>query len=432
MPRHSRKSLVLVSLLLGATPALADPAADVPATLTGEWGGLRTDLRDDGIDVTGGYTSEAATNVSGGTSKDATETAQLTLGVKADTEKLFGLQGGTFQMTLTHRRGHNLTQTAGLDTLLQTQEVYGRGQTVRLTEFWYQQDLGAGLDIKAGRLPTGGDFSSFPCNHMNGSFCGAPIGNIGGDFWYNWPVSQWAARLRFQHNNWYVMAGAYEVNPRNLDNDFVLGHFHGATGVLAPVEFGVHTRMGSGGLPGLYQVGGWYSSDNADDVLLGTDRRPAILASSERLQRSGRYGGFMLLQQQLTGTASSDDPGKAPQTTHGLTAFVTVTQADRNTARIDNQITAGLRYLGLVPGRPQDSLQLAAARTHVNGRASLLDVLQVPGADRAGSEYAIEFDYGLQVTPWLNVQPNVEYIVNPGALDRTDVVTLGVKTAITL
>lgn len=432
MSPYTRTSLALFSILLGATPALADePATKAPATLTGEWGGLRKDLRDDGLDITGGYTSEAATNLSGGTRKDVTETAQLTLGVKADLDKLVGLKGGTFQMTLTHRRGHNLTQTAGLDTLLQVQEVYGRGQTVRLTEFWYQQDLGGGLDVKLGRLPTGGDFSSFPCNHMNGSFCGAPIGNIGGDFWYNWPVSQWAARVRYQHDDWYVMAGAYEVNPRNLDNDFVLGHFHGATGVLAPVEFGLHTRMGSGALPGLYQVGGWYSSDNADDVLLGTDRRPAVLASSPALRRSGRYGGYVILQQQLTGTAV-DDAATGPQTTRGLTGFLTVTQADRSTARIDNQITGGLRYLGLMASRPQDSMQLSAARTHVNGRASRLEVLQTPGSDRAGSEIAIEADYGAQLLPWLNVQPNVQYILHPGGYDVNDAVVVGVKTAITL
>ncbi|MDB5715336.1 MAG: hypothetical protein JWO15_2733, partial [Sphingomonadales bacterium] len=41
----------------------------VPATMTGEWGGLRTGLRDAGIDLTAGYTLEAATNVSGGQRK---------------------------------------------------------------------------------------------------------------------------------------------------------------------------------------------------------------------------------------------------------------------------------------------------------------------------------------------------------------------------
>jgi porin len=410
-------------------PAFAD---EPPATLTGEWGGLRTRLRDAGADVTIGYTSEIAANASGGTSKDSTETGQLTVGVTGDADKLLGIGGGTFQASITYRRGHNLTQTAGLDTLLQVQEVYGRGQTFRITEFSYTQDLGSGIDLKLGRLPVGGDFSSFACNHMNGSFCGAPIGNIGGDFWYNWPVSQWAARARVQRGQWYAMVGAYEVNPRNLDNDFTIGHFHGATGVLAPFETGVHARLGSAGLPGLYRVGGWYSSDNTDDVLLDRARRPATLAGTPMLQRSGRYGGFVMAEQQLTGRVK-DDAANGPQTVQGLTAFFTLTQTDRHTARIDNQMTGGLRYLGLMSSRPDDSVQLAMARTHINKRAARLEQLQAPGEAMLGSEYEIEFDYGAQLTPWLMVQPNVQYIVNPGGDSRrTDVVVLGIKTAITL
>lgn len=424
-----RHCLIPTILLSASVPALAD---EPPATLTGEWGGLRTRLRDAGADVTIGYTSELATNASGGTSKDTTETGQLTLGVKGDAEKLLGIRGGSFQASITYRRGHNLSQTAGLDTLLQVQEVYGRGQTFRVTEFSYTQDLGGGVDVKLGRLPVGGDFSSFACNHMNGAFCGAPIGNIGGDFWYNWPVSQWAARARVQHGNWYAMVGAYEVNPRNLQNDFTIGYFHGATGVLAPFETGVHVRLGDAGLPGHYRVGGWYSSDNADDVLLDRARRPATLAGTPMLQRTGRYGGFVMLEQQLTGHVKEDE-SNGPQTAQGLTGFVTMTQTDRYSARIDNQITGGLRYLGLMSARPDDMVQIAFARTHINQRAARQEQLETPGSAMLGSEYEIEFDYGAQLTPWLNIQPNIEYIVNPGGDPRgNDVVVLGVKTAISL
>lgn len=427
MSRSARLSLAALSLACLATPAFADAAAG----LTGDWGGLRTQWHDAGLDLSLGYTSEAATNLQGGTRHDATETGQFSLGATADTDMLFGLQGGTLQATLTYRRGHNLVQRAGLDTLLQVQEVYGRGQTVRLTEFWYQQQLGGGIDIKLGRLPVGGDFSSFSCDYMNGSFCGAPVGNIAGDFWYNWPVSQWAGRIRVQHGAWYAMAGAYEINPRNLDNDFFIGHFHGATGVLAPFEAGVHSRLGARGLPGLYRIGGWYSSANADDVLLAADRRPATLAGQSMLQRSGRYGGFVMLQQQLTGRYSVD-PKTGPQTTHGLTAFLTVTQTDRDTERVDSQITTGLRYLGVLPGRPMDTLQFGAARSHVNRRAALLDRTEAGGGGPLlGSEYEIEVDYAAQLLAALSIQPNLQYIVHPGGdPNAKDAIVLGAKTAI--
>ena len=419
------RSLVAASIACISGTALSDPSA----TVTGDWSGARSRLSDAGLDLSLGYTSEAATNVQGGARHDATETGQFTLGATADTGKLFGLEGGTFQASLTYRRGKNLVQRAGLGTLLQVQEVYGRGQTWRVTELWYQQQIGGGVDVKIGRLPVGGDFSSFSCDYMNGAFCGAPVGNIAGDFWYNWPVSQWAGRIRVQHGAWYAMAGAYEVNPRNLDNDFFVGHFHGATGVLAPFEAGVRTRVGSHGLPGLYRIGGWYSSANADDVLLGADRRPATLAGTPMLQRSGRYGGFVMLQQQLSGRYRID-PRTGPQTTHGLTAFLTVTQTDRDTERVDNQITAGLRYLGALPGRPADSIQLGFARSHVNHRAAVNEVDREGGA-LLRSEYEIELDYAAQLLGYLTMEPNLQYVVHPGGDDkRRDVIVLGAKTAI--
>ncbi len=418
-------------------PATATQDADTqqqpqsPATLTGEWGGLRTKLRDDGIDITAGYTSEFAANVQGGLRHDATETGQFTFGAKIDTGTLFGLQGGTIQASITYRRGKDLGDDAhaGLGNLQQVQEVYGRGQTWRLTELWYQQQLGGGFDLKLGRLAQGADFSSFSCSFENLSFCGAPVGNIAGDYWYNWPVAQWGARLRLKHPGWYVMVGAFENNPNNLDNDFAISH-GGATGVLVPVEAGWTPHLGPHHLPGSYRIGGWYNSSNAPDVLTGTDRRPFAITGLDPLQRTGRYGGYILLQQQLTGTYKDDPDG--PKATHGLSVFLNLTQTDRQTERTDNQIAAGLFYVGPLAQRPQDDVGLAVARTHVNSRAADAELLAAPTSERARSEYDAELYYSIAVRKWLIVRPNVQYVIDPGGYDSaTALVILGIKSAIT-
>ncbi|MDO6413059.1 carbohydrate porin [Sphingomonas sp. BIUV-7] len=421
------------------TPPDANPAAagaetqqqaKPPTTLTGEWGGLRTKLRDDGVDLTAAYVSEFGANVSGGARKDATETGQFAFGATLDTAKLVGLEGGTVQATVTFRRGHNLTDRAGLGLLQQAQEVYGRGQTWRLTELWYQQDLGGGVDIKLGRLPQGADFNSFSCDFMNLSFCGAPAGNLAGDYWYNWPVAQWGARLRLKHDSWYVMAGAYENNPNNLDNAFFVSR-GGATGVLATAETGWTPRLGASGLPGSYRIGGWYNTSNADDVLLGVDRRPSAVTGLDPLRRDGRYGGYILLQQQISGTATVDAKGQA-KTKRGLTVFFNVTQTDRTTQRTDNQVALGLFATGLLAIRPQDDIGLGLARTNVNGRAVRGELIAAPGTEGANSEYAAELFYSAHLTPWLILRPNVQWVKDPGGYaEMKDVVVLGMKSAIT-
>lgn len=404
---------------------------DAPATMTGDWGGLRSRLRDDGIDLTAGYTSEFAANVSGGARHDATAVGQFAFGATLDAEKLIGLRGGTLQTTITYRHGPDLDLRAGLGTLQQVQEVYGRGQTWRLTEFWYQQDFGLGIDLKLGRLTMSSDFGAFSCDFENLTFCGTPAGNLVGSYWYNSPVSQWGARLRVKHPGWYVMAGVCESNPNNSDrNNFTISHT-GARGVTVPIEFGWTPHLGPDGLPGTYKIGVWYNSDHADDVLLDAERRPAAVTGLEPLRRTGRYGGYVMLQQQLTGRFT-EDPVSGPKSTHGLSIFANITQTDRRTSRTDNQIALGLFYIGPVPGRPDDDIGFAVGRTNVNGRAAYADVLATPGSEKPDSEYASEVYYSVHVRPWLIVRPNVQYIVHPGGYhDASNVVVSGAKSAIT-
>jgi porin len=57
---------------------------------------------------------------------------------------------------------------------------------------------------------------------------------------------------------------------------------------------------------------------------------------------------------------------------------------------------------------------------------------QFPNID--GAEQLIELSYGFQATPWLNLRPDVQYIVEPGAfsgkaIDNALVVGLQVKAS---
>lgn len=429
-------SLGIVTGLALATPAQAERSSgspdsiawqhgsDAPETLTGEWGGLRTSLRDDGIDLTASYVSETAANVSGGARKRVRETGQFSFGATVDTDKLVGLPGGKLQATITYRRGKDLGAAAGLGVLQQVQEVYGRGQTWRVTQFWYQQSFaGDSADIKFGRLTQGEDFAAFSCLLQNLSFCGAPPGNVAGDYWYNWPISQWGARVRVKTSELYAMAGVYEVNPSNLDNSFFLGHFHGVKGVLVPAEFGYTPHVGSRGLPGEYRVGAWYNSARADDVALDINSAPRAVTGLAPLRRKGRYGVYAQFQQQFTGTAKGD------KTVQGLVGFLNITQTDRRTTVTDNQIAAGLVYTGPLASRPDDDIAFAIARTNVNARS----LRGTPSnAERPDAEYAAELAYCFHLIGWLSLRPNLQYVVNPGGFSRAeDVVVLGLKASVT-
>lgn len=424
-------SRLIVAAAVSAAVLIAAPArADDPQTLVGDWGGLRTAWAQRGVAFQIGYTEEGAGNVSGGDHRYVRGAGQLALGTTLDVGRLFGVTGGTFQLTLTNRNGRNLSSDAGLDTLQLVQEVYGRGNIWRLTQMWYEQQLfGGAVSWKLGRMTLGEDFAAFACDFQNLTFCGATPGNLVGNYWYNWPVSQWGTRLRLGSPDAYVQFGAYQMDPKNIaeDHGFFLGG-SGTTGALLPVEIGWQPTFN--GMAGSYSATIWYDTSHAGDVYYNGARQPLALAGPPPLLRQGRYGiSFHFLQQVLR--TSADDPKR------GLSAFLNVTQTDRRTSQTDNQVALGLIYTGVFDSRPHDVIAVALGRTQVNSRyartEALTNLVQPGSTQVQHAEYVLEAYYNFEVAGGLELRPNVQLIRYPGGVTSAkDAAVFGIKAMVNL
>ncbi|NRD59780.1 porin [Corallococcus sp. AB018] len=409
---------VLAWALLCSGPAFAAETTKMPPGLTGGWGGARGLLFELGVALQVRYVTELAFNARGGKGHALRQAGQLNVGLGLDMEKLAGLKGGTFQFTFTYRNGNNLNADMELGNLQLVQEVYGRGNVGRLTQLWWDQlFFGEQVHLKLGRMTVGEDTADFPCDFQNLSFCGAQPGNIVGNYWFNWPVSQWATRLRVDLAKVaYVQLAAYEMNPRNLEEAFYLGRFSGATGVMLPLELGWNPKFRGDRLEGLYKVGVWYDTSNAPDVLLAG------------VERDGRYGIYFVARQQLTHVAGSENEAQ------GLNVFVRLTHTDLDTSTQDGQYTLGLGYTGVF-GRADDDVGFALGATHTNGRyvtAQRQKQAQDPGTPIPRTEYLGELYYSLHATPWLVLRPNFQYIRPGGDEDARNIIVLGLKGALTL
>lgn len=93
-------------------------------------------------------------------------------------------------------------------------------------------------------------------------------------------------------------------------------------------------------------------------------------------------------------------------------------QEDRN--QVPNYIGAGLAYKGLIPHRDNDITDAGMARAIFS-----------PCLEGRGAETAIEFFHKAQVTPYIKIQPDLQYIVNPGGQYR-DSLVVGVRFEATL
>ena len=422
--------LSAVAALVLSANAMADEAFSADSKwMTGDWGGERTKLIEQGIDIKADYVGEMGYNAHGGYNDDKTGrySDQFGLGVALDLQKLWGWDNTQAKIQLTNRNGQNISNDRIGDpragTLSSSQEVYGRGHMVRLTQFWIQHQMFDNkLDVKLGYFGEGEDFNTFPCDFQNLSFCGSQVGNYV-NTWYNWPVAQAAIRVKYNITpELYAQIGAYNQNPSQLEhgNGFKLSG-SGTKGTVIPVELVWSPKVNN--LPGEYRVGFYKSAADAPDVREDVNGNDAVLSGADFRTRSSKKGYWFVAQQQLT-THNGD-------ASRGLNIAANATFHDKETNLVDNYQSLMLVYKGPFDARPKDDVGIGVARLHVNDDVKknsqlLNDANGVSDYDNPlytpirETEYNVELNYGFHVTNWLTVRPNLQYVVQPGGVDKVD------------
>ena len=422
--------LALVGLLVGIGAASAETAGrpGEPRMFGGmEW---RQRLFENGVDLQLVHVSESAYNLGGGSKQLVDYTDQVAVGATFDLERIVGLKDAVIQITYTSRAGRNLVDDAELGTFQLVQEVWGRGQTVRLTQMWFEQKyLNDLINWKFGRVSIGGDFATFPCDFQNLTFCGAQPGNLVGGYIFNWPISQWGTRIKVNLEGFgYYQIGAYDQNQQYLgyENKLWPVWYQGSTGVLVPVEIAWNPKFS--GLEGSYKFGGWYSSGQQPDTIYDYAGNLIAFSGQPAAMRTGQYGAYVAFQQQITRTSETDS-------NRGLRLFFNAAFADTVTATTDRQIAGGFWYIGPFESRPNDSVAFAVGTTHRNQRVTQVAMLQnASGSGPApvkDSEYVFELDYTFVPVTGFQIRPNLQYIHSPGgsAINK-DVWILGLKTVL--
>ena len=420
----------LGALGLGSAAHAAEAFSPNSKWMLGDWGGKRTELLEKGYDFKLEYVGEAAANLDGGYDDDKTGryTDQFALGVHMDLEKILGWKAAEFQFTVTERNGKNLSNDRIGDPraghISSVQEVWGRGQTWRLTQLWLKQQYFDGaLDVKFGRFGEGEDFNSFPCDFQNLAFCGSQVGNWAGSIWYNWPVSQWALRVKYNFApDWYVQVGAYEQNPSNLEtgNGFKMSG-SGTKGALLPVELIWQPKVGAEQLPGEYRLGYYYSTAKADDVYDDVDGQPQ--ADRQRLQVArqqawlvgGAAAGHFAQRRcfaRVEPVRQPDGPRQGDQRGGQLPAARGGLQGSVRCA------AEGRHRPGHRAHPRQRRCEEAPAPGEPGERHRRLRQPAVPAA--AGHRVQRRAVLRVHVTDWLTVRPNLQYIKQPGGVDEVD------------
>jgi porin len=409
-------------------------AAESIAGLLGDWGGLRTILLDHGVDLELSGINEVASNVLGGALRETQDANQVYFGGSLDLDRMLSLPGTSLVFSLTDRSGQSLSTKAGLNTLLEVQEIYGEGDYVRLNQlYWRQQLFDKRVELKFGRLTGTFDFMPFSCNFQNITFCATlPSHNVVAH-WTAFPGSTWAGIVRVAlKEDWYLQSGVYEINP-----DFAEYRYRFAFGTpFAGLGERVVTEVGwlprSAGSDGGYRLGTWYDNVGGNDLYLNAAGEPLVTNGGTPLQRHHEAGFYAMAQQQVWGQGGS--------ASHGLSLFINFVQTDHDITKIEQIAEVGLFWAAPLSARPQDDLGIAFGRVRVNSKiadsevvydAQVASLLSLPPESVQRAEYPLEIYYSVKVTPVITIRPNIQLIRSPGGVDdRANVLVLGLHSSV--
>ena len=392
------------------------------SNLLGSIGGLRPLLDRYGVSFGLTETDEVFGNATGGVRRGAIIEGLTQMSVGIDTAKAFGLEGGIVNVSAFQIHGRGLT-SQNLPTLNVVSSIEADPAT-RLNELWYQQSFWNGkVDVKIGQQSADLEFitSEYEDLFLNSGFGWPTLAAVdlpsGGP---DYPLPTPGVRLRARPTDQLTaLLGLYNGSPAGLRpgdpqrNDPSGTNFDVSSGalVIGELQYALNREKGATGLPGTYKVGAWYDSNRFADAFYengATAQPPGVLVGIPRSKR-GDWSIYGTLDQLVRRPSPDSDSGL------GVTARVMGAPSDRNL--VDLFVQGGITYKGPF-GRASDTTGIGVEWARIGARARAGDIAAeeagAPTGPVRSSETVIEATYQAQIEPWWQLQPDVQYVFNPG------------------
>jgi porin len=425
------RALTLAVLAFAASMASGAEAQDKPAApkndapadqhIFGDWGGLRSNLHRDGVDLSLDYIGQVAADVAGGRKTGADYAQQVEFKAEVDWSVLAGAKGFSTHAILVNRAGRNVGTDYVGDNLFQPQSVYGGAGDVlvHLVEVYGEEKLADGhVDMAAGRLPVGEDFATSPlyCDFLNTAVCGYPHSLPAKVGFTAFPNSTWGARVRLAPaEHFYLQGGAYQVRPQFGGRAGFDWGWSGTTGTYFPLEIGYEPDFGAFQLPGHYKLGFAHDTSDYPDVLRDASGQPFVLTGAVPARHGGRNSAYLLADQMVHRS------GKGPA--DGLILLGGYVRSDRDTSQFSRFAFLGAIAPSPLANRPHDNIGAVVAWATISDPFAETEELQaaagLPLADHAAGvqsrETIAEARYEIALSRGLSLTPDIQYVIRPGA-----------------
>ncbi len=409
--------------MMSLTPKLPDYKGDFwsRSYLTGDWGGARTKLAEDGItfkldvvqnlqgNARGGADTMSAFRYSGAALYSITfDTARMGLWPAGQ----LLLKGETqFGQSINGKVGSLLAANAtGLFPLPDDSGV------TTLTDVVYTQFLSEKFGFALGKIDfRGGDQNVFAHDEatqfMNLAFLANPI------VLSYAPYTSLTGGIFFKPTDWLVVSFTALDSFGRPDTPGFDTAFHSPQGTTFINEWDFTIKPF--GKPGHQRFGVVYS--NKDFRLLDQDLR---LGGPFKLLSFIRQFG-------LDADTKPDDWAiyynfdqyvytEAEDPTQGIGVFGRFGWSSGEANPFKTFYSIGIGGKGVIPSRDHDTFGLGYYYAHMS--------YDLPALLSIGDEQGVELYYNFEVTPWLHITPDLQYIIDPGGGADDDALVYGIRT----
>jgi porin len=285
----------------------------------------------------------------------------------------------------------------------------------RLFELWFQQKFfDEKVSIRIGQMSADIEFyqSQWANIFLNSCFGTFPTISLGTNL-PTYPVGGLGARLDFYPTTGtFLRAAVFDSNPGQPsinDQHGTRFHLNPGAGLIVIAEAGYQITPASenGGREQRYTLGAYYDSRRFTGSFVDSTH--------------SSNGGIYLIIDRLLYRKTPYVDGQADRT--GLGGFCSVAVAPPGRNQVSFYADCGLNYNGLLPGRDNDVFGVALSYTKIGSDYLVNDV-----PVHSGHETVLEATYQIQVTNYFSIQPDFQYIFDPGAFQhRPNAIVAGVR-----
>jgi porin len=394
------------------------PSEHTRSYLFGSWDGKRDELAAKGIALDFFYITDLQANPVGGRRQTQAGWGRIRGTMDIDFGRLKDWNGLTFHATGVWQFGKNLGTDIGA---LANPSGLASAHGVRMDSFWIQQAfLKNRLLVRVGQF---GGLDFFGGQEYGASYVIEPLnyafGNLFSSTYESFaPAGTPAALIKvILWRTVYVKSAILSGNRNPFEQDPNGLHFAIRDTPVFANEIGfTHDAEAPSGrateyarkrYPAIYKFGTTYNAGKFTD--------------SAGNPRNGNYLIYGMANQAIFRSEAGSN--------RGLDVTLAFDWSPGDISRENSQITAGVRYNGAIPDRPQDAVAFGFVHTKIGDPFRSIDIpLQAP---MLGSEKAIELNYAAYLKPYLMCQPVFQYYWDVGGNSRVpDAAVMGFRVIV--